>query len=700
MNSKLVPDTAIKLLMVEASPNKAEALATAMRNAGMAVHTTRVAKEDDLLEALKANRLDLALYSTDTPNLNLDRALVLFKTSPGLPLIVLTPEPDSKARIRVMREGGRDLLAKDDLPHLQLVVKRELETLMLRRRLGSAEQRLKEAEDRNTVLMQTSRQSIAYIHEGMHVRANPAYLETFGYVDMDDIEGMPLLDMIAASHHKALKDTLRNLEKTRPTKPEHLQVVCQTTDGSRFEADLEFSPATIDGEPCTQVIISDQQFKKELEHKLRQLTTLDVLTGLSNRQFFLDSLEELVPRLRSNEEARALFYINVDNFHEMRNAGGFALADTLLKEIAGIVQTQIGGNDLLARFGDHSFTLLAKDPQRSRITAMAEVLCREIESHDYKSAESFVSPTCSIGVSLSSGTDKFAAQDFIGQAYQACEAAAKKGGNQYCFFDTILSKDKGAGAGGDAANLEELIRFAIKNERFRLVYQPIVSLQGDTRENYAVMVRMLDRNNEEVTPTLFIPQAEKIGEMAKIDRWVIRHAAMEMAEQRKEGKKIFFFVSVSGDSMEDESLLLYICDLIEEFKLKGAWFTFQIAERDIRSRIQQAKRFVEELKKIGCMFAIDQFGLLAKPETFLKHFPVNYVRLDRSFMDGLTKNQKKQDDMRRVHNLAHSFDIQTVATGVEDANSLAVLWNVGVNFIQGYFLQEPSETIAYDFSHG
>jgi len=241
---------------------------------------------------------------------------------------------------------------------------------------------------------------------------------------------------------------------------------------------------------------------------------------------------------------------------------------------------------------------------------------------------------------------------------------------------------------------------ALEYNRFRLFYQPIVSLQGDTRENYAVLVRMLDENDEPILPEKFIDRAISNGRMSALDRWIIKHAIEEVSLQRKNGRKINFFISLSGEALVDDTLLLWICDCLRLYDAKGPWITFQIADRDIRTHVQQTRALVEGLKKIKCNLAIDHFGVTPKYESLLKHLPVDFLKLDQSFMTNLTTDSRKQELLREISELAKMYEVKTIATAVEDANSLAALWTVGVNYIQGYFLQEPSDTIGYDFNLG
>lgn len=693
MNGNPETDIPIRLLVIESSLNEAEAHISTLRNAGLVVHPTIAVDDEALLDIAEDDKPELILLSLpDTPE-QLTSTLKLCRAAfDDTPYVILygDPETDPKTLIQAMRDGARDVVCADDPDHLQLVIMRESEAISVRQELASTEQKLKEAEALCNTLIASSQDAIAYIHEGMHMQANPAYLQMFGYVDMGELEGLPILDLVPAKDHKTIKSFLRTLGRERA----ELDISCQNSAGEIFDAKLEFSPATYDGEPCTQLIIRNEAQNKELEQTIELLSNQDAQTGLANRQYFMAKMEQQITTLRESGDGCSLFYIVVDDFRDIRVDIGITASDNLLKELAGILSSNIDKNELISRFGDHSFTILSTKHNPIDVETMAERLRLLVEEYIYQETN----VTCCIGVSLLDA-EIASSQDLINRAYHAYEAARNAGGNHYSLYDASeMQASYGEDNTGDEARINELIEHALENDRFRLVYQPIVSLQGDSREHYAVLTRLLDKNNEEILPDHFIRYAKQGEQMAKVDRWVINKAIEELAEQRKEGKKVNFFISISSAGLEDEGMLLWICDCLRKHSAKGPWITFQIQDKELRNHIQSAKKLIEGLKKIKCQLAIDQFGASPKAETLLKHLPVDFVKFDFELMQDLASSQEQQDHLNELNALAKQHNIKTIAMGVEDANSLAILWTVGVNYIQGYFLQEPSENISYEFS--
>ncbi|HEB96357.1 MAG TPA: GGDEF domain-containing response regulator [Sedimenticola thiotaurini] len=685
-------DDAIELLISEPSQELAQQLVNMLRNAGLVIHPTIAGNEKELLEALPRSALDLILCDADV---DADGFLGCIghclQQRPDIPVVILYSEQDPEVLLQALRNGARDVVSKEDPEHLALVVQREFADLRTRRALRQAEERLRETEARCTALMDHSRDAIAYIHEGMHVRANAVYLEMFGFPDMEEIEGLPILDMIAADDLDRFKRFLRSPDASQG----ELEIRCRSSQGTTFDARIEFSPASIDGEACTQIIIRSRGGDSELEEKLQQVSSQDSLTGLSNRHHFMQQLQE---SMRENGETGAgltLLYLSIDHFHQLRSRIGLAAADLLLREFADTFLPALAEGDLPARFGDHAFAILTRgDTTQGR--ALAGRILQQIGEHLFQIENHMLQPVCSVGIATRDD-DIGSAQELVNAAYQACESVAADGSDRIASYRPE-EMTPAFGEQRDEARISTIVDQAISGEGPRVLYQPVVSLEGDSRELYAVLSRLLDDSGDELLPDEFIPVAEQGGKMGELDRLVIRHAMAEAVRQRSEGRKVCFFLPLSEASLKDDQLLLWVCDRLRELNARGAWFVFSMTEEMVRDNMEQARRLTEGLKKIKCQIAVDRYGMVENPENLLKHIPVDYVRFDPSFASNLTSKHTRQEELSEMNQTVQKLGVRSIVTGVEDANTLAVLWTVGVNYIQGYFLQEPSEQISYDFS--
>ncbi len=690
---------AIELLVIAPSLSMVNELASMLRNAGIAVHPRQIQDLEQLTDTLSANCCDLILAVGDPDHSDIHATIGALRQSDSDAILIYLSELDDRANpvVEIIGQGVADIVNPDNKLHLQHVVRREYHNLMIRRQLEEARNELAATELRCTTLMECSHDAIAYVHDGMHIRANPVYLQLFGYIDEEELADVPLLDLIEPDELPKVKKFMRRLPSLADETP--LDTQCRNTNGKSFQARMEFSPAHMDGEPCTQITIRDQGNTNELEEKLRELQRLDLHTGLLNRDTFVQECDE---RLSGSDREHAhLMIVSLDNVQEVYHISGIKAADSVVLDVSGIIRSLVPDSAICAHVSDSSFGILIKGSELGTAESLGEEIRQAVEEHIFENTKRFVAPTCSIGIVACGDYARTAGHEYIGLAFRACESASSMGGNRVCVYNNSLIDEECLDEeepGVEAGNVLALTRQALENDGFSLVYQPIVSLQGDTRENYAVMLRLPGENGKTIMPDEFLKPAENADLMSQIDRWVIKNAIEELARQRKEGRKINFFLNVSSQGIQDQEFLLWVCDCLRDCQAKGAWIVFQLKEADVRTNIQASKQLIEGLRKIRCQVALDRFGRTPQSRGLLKHIKFDFVKLAPDFMDNLADNQEKQEELGAANELAQSFDIKTIATAVEDANSLAVLWTIGVNYIQGYFLQDPSDTITFDFN--
>lgn len=688
-------DHTLRLLIIEESRNDAEALANILRNAGQASRPTFAEDLEDISAALDQQVPELMLCAMGLEAVSLaDVATVLEQRELSVPLIAIAESADEKDIIEAMRQGAADLCSYDQPEHLQLVVKREMSQIKTGQSAQNYELKFRESEKRARILMESSHDAIAYVHEGMHIFANSPYLEMFGFSELEEIEGTPILDMVAPEDHDEFKDFLRNYSKDGEQEGS-LETHGMLPDGKKFDAEMEFAPASIDGEPCTQIIIRSQAgSSEELERKLKYLSKQDVLTGLYNRQYFIEELELAVTDALSGSSSAAVIYLIMDNFKQIKDNLGIGAADMVISDIGNLLHDQAQENDIVARFGDHSFAVLRRNCDSEAIQALGENLRHIVEEHIADVKEQSVTTTCSIGMSIVAESTP-SAHEVISRADLACEVARSSGGNRVHLHNPVV--DEKLGKERDQ-QMHALIKDALERDQFQLLYQPIVSLQGEEGGKYEVLLRMLNDEGDHILPTQFLPIAEQTGQITEIDRWVIQNAIRTLTEHRAQGADTQFFIKISAATLQHGELLQYIGNCMKVTRLPGHALTFEIAEKHAAQHLKHAKVFVKTLQELHCKTALEHFG--AGPNSFqlLKHLPVDFLKIDGSFIHNLASDNDNQAMVRSILATANSMNRQCIAEYVQDAHSLAVLWQSGIQFIQGNFLQEPSEALDYDFS--
>jgi len=680
------------LTLFEAS-EEAERLVNVLRNAGEIVRDLRAEDAEDMETLLQENPVDIILAKQRLTYFTALEALdVLQRLGRDIPLVVVCDPQTPDAGLAEMEAGAADAVCSDQEARLLLVVRREVESLRSRKGLRRCEQMLHESEKRARNLIDHSRDAIAYVHDGMHIYANQAYLEMFGYDDLEDVEGMPILDMVSSEDHATLKQFLRNYSKGIGT-DDTLEISARHTSGDTFDITMEFSPASMEGESCTQIIIRDRSDSKELEQQLSVLSKQDLLTGLYNRTYFLDQMDKLISHAVAGETQGALLFIELDNFEAIRNTIGFADADHFLNDVAQAFKSRFGELGLLARFEGAEFTLLLDHADLARAEEVAQQIIDALGEHRSTINGRVVTATASIGITHINETISNL-QDCLSRAEKGCEIAHKEGGNRYNVYNPRIEELEEK---QQVTAWSHRIKEALRNNEFKLLFQPIVSLHGIPGAHYEVLVRMLDENAEEIPPSEFIPPADQADLTKFIDRWVIANVFRLLQQRKSEGLETRFFVKISQGSLLDAEFLPWVAERLRALQLDTQSLIFELNEETALNHLAQAKALVEGFQTLNCRSALENFGL--EPNTFqsMEKLPVDFIKIHGKLIHNLAQSVENQEKVKQIAQEAHNRNMQVIAAFVEDANSLAVLWQCSVDFIQGHFLQTPAAELDYEF---
>lgn len=683
----------LRLLNIFDNSEEAEGLVNTLRNAGHIVRDIRVEDEEDLEKALSENPIDIILTKQATPLITAKQAVeFIVKSGRDIPVIVITDSGKSAAAIEALQIGARDCVELAQPEMLKHIIKREISDLKNRRELRRSEKMLHESEKRARNLIDNSRDAISYVHDGMHIYANNAYLKMFGYDSLEDIEGVPILDMVSSEDHVKLKEFLRMYAKGQST-DDTLDVHGETLEGKKFKITMEFSPASMEGEACSQIIIRDQSNTKELEKQLNALSKQDLLTGLYNRNYFLEQVDKMIVNTVEGKTQGALLYIVIDNFEKHKENHGISGADLLLTNLANMLKSKISKMGVLARFEGHHFTFLLNGADIKQAEKIAGGLIKLIQDYSSDINGKLVSATASIGLAHINETVKNS-QEAITRAIKGHHVAEKEGGDRFYTYNPAVE---------DLEEQEQLslwsrrIKEALQNNRFRLLYQPIVSLHGETGEHYEVLVRMLDNKNEEISPAEFVPAANQADLMKYVDRWVIANTFKVLMERTKQQKQTRFFIKISQGSLIDPEFLPWISERIKTLRVDVTKLIFELSEDTALNNLNPAKMFVESFKQLNCRTALENLGTEQNTFQAIKQLPVDFIKVHPSLIQNLAQNVENQDKVKEIAEEARKRNMRTIAAAVENANSLAMLWQCSVDFIQGHFLQEPSSSLDYNF---
>ncbi|WAE61526.1 EAL domain-containing protein [Stutzerimonas sp. R40042] len=677
----------IRLLILEDSQNEAERLVSLFRNAGQATRVHRLTSSDDLAEALK-QIWDLLISAPQSENLDPSEAIsAIRRQAKDIPIIQLTAGNHAEAITDALMLGAQDALPQGEDEWLLLVANRELANLEERRARRSAEVALREAEKRCQLLLDSSVDAIAYVHDGMHIYANRAYLELFGYDDVEDLEGMPMIDLIGGADQSRFKTFLKNYQTLEGS----AELACGgvRADGEALKMRMSFSPAAYDGEPCIQVVIRAESDSAELQ-KLREISSQDPVTGLLNRNSFVEVMDTAVERAVNAGQSATLAYIRIDRFAALQADIGLTDSDQLLSQLATLLRGHFPSDTQLARFADDVFTVLQPGVIPQQAEADLRALLGKVEGHLLDVGGRTVQVTLSIGVAgLDEKTAK--AQDAIERAHRCADELSD--GNALKIYNPADELAAAANRGDIAAMLKQ----ALENNSFRLLFQPIISLRGDNFEHYEVLLRLLDPQGAEVPPNEFLSAASEAGLASKIDRWVILNSIKLLAEHRAKGHSTRLFLHLSAASIQDASLLPWLGVVLKASRLPGDSLAFEFGEADAVAYLKPAKALAQGLSGLGCRIALAQFGCVLNPFNTLKHLNAEFIKVDGSYTQDLSR-QENQEALKTLLAELHEQRKQSIVPFVESATVLATLWQAGVSYIQGHYLQGPSQSMDYDFS--
>ena len=680
----------IRLLILEDSQNEAERLVSLFRNAGRATRVHRLTSSDDLAEALQQS-WDLLIAAPSSEQLDPSEAInAIRRQAKDIPVIQLLANNDSDSITEALTLGAQDALPQGEDERLVLVAKRELANLEERRARRAAEVALREAEKRCQLLLDSSVDAITYVHDGMHIYANRAYLELFDYEDADELEGMPMIDLIGAADQANFKDFLKNYQSAEGS----AELACTgvKADGQTFQARMSFSPATYDSEPCIQVVIRAESDNAELEEKLREISSQDLVTGLYNRTYFLELMDAAAERAINAGQPASLAYIRVDRYAPLLAEVGLAGIDLLLTDLANLLRAHFAGEAQLARFGDDVFAVLQPGQTPEQSEASLAALLKKLEGHLFDVSGRTAQTTLSIGVAgLNEKTAK--AQEVVDRAHRCADELSD--GNALKLYNPADELAAAANRGSIVAMVQQ----ALEHNSFRLLFQSIISLRGDSYEHYEVLLRLLNPQGDEVPPLDFLNAAKEAGLGEKIDRWVILNSIKLLADHRSKGHNTRLFVHLSSVSLQDQTLLPWLSVALKAARLPSDSLVFQFSEPDAIAYLKQAKLLTQGLSELHCKVALSQFGCALNPFNTLKHLNIDFVKIDGSFSQDLSKAEH-QEALKTLLASLHAQAKLTIVPFVESASVLATLWQAGVNYIQGYYLQGPSQSMNYDFSAG
>lgn len=518
---------------------------------------------------------------------------------------------------------------------------------------------------------------------------NTAAQQLFGY-SAEEALGAYSGHIIKLSETRVHGDFLEFCKHHSPLGKDHINETVLSVrhkDGATFPMSINVSDLWVEGRQLFIAIVEDISERMALMENLRTMAEHDSLTGLYNRDYFMTELDRVVENIkRGVRNDFALLYIDLDNFKFVNDTMGHLAGDQLLVEVTDMLSRRTRKSDLLARLGGDEFALLIYGTDELQVVGAAESYRKLLADYVFKYDGRIVNIGCSIGVTLF-GKEPLIKEDILVQADIACHVAKRNGRNRIHVYKADDKENMAAMSAdmGWAARIKN----AIDQNQFVIACQPIVDTQTKKVVRQEVLLRLRGEDGNIIHPSGFLPSAERFGLMRSIDKWVIENAIEILGRQLKSKPQTHYSINLSAKTLEDSTMFEVITQAMEKHSVNPKNVTFEITENTAIANMASVVDFLNKIRELGCQTALDDFGVGYSSFAYLKDLPVDLVKIDGSFVRNMQKDVLQYAMVRSMNDVAHALGKLTVAEYVENADCLSKLQDIGVDYVQGYYVGKP-----------
>ncbi len=662
------------------SQNEAERIIGMFRSAGLATRAHRVTSEEDLTDSLKNDNWDLLVADNRHPQVSLPFSLEgLKKFKKSTPVILITDDLSPETQERAFKAGIQDVIDKAAEKHFVHAAKREMENAHQHAKTTALEKDYAELSERAEQLLSTSDDAIAYVADGIIMKCNEAFAEAFKYTT-EQLDCASIIDLVAAADHNKFKNFFKLFGKGDMEKAE-LVFQAVTNNKENFDAFITLSTSSIDNEPCTQVHISSNSTGGS--SGASGSGTLDTATELFNRYYLADQIASSAMQVNNGTFSASLMVYALDEYPNLLQDVYLSGIDSLIKDLATHLHSQLNSGELIARLGDDSVAVILQQKPDAAIKIAKETL-QTIEKHICELDGRTLQYTCTCVVLNLNNKNTLQMLDNCIEGIG--NIRLKKSKNSAEIFTPAVKQAAPVGA-DDIANIEEALEHGV----FKLLYQPMMSLQGDARENYEASVWM-NEAGKDVYPIALIQSAKN----SKLDRWIILECTKALSLHRASGHNSRLTINLTLNALMDDGLAAWLKVATKAANLTNEFLVFQFQEEDIRNNLKAAIKAITALREAKFQVSLKNFGKESEPFKLLNHIKLDMILIDAHFTESIAKGDTTE--LKSLITQAKELGIQTMLPEVDNAGALATLWQLGTHYIQGSYLQMPSPVMNYEFT--
>lgn len=679
-------NSTINVLITSELVSDAELLVNLLRKAGYNVHAESVTNEHQLRERLLNLRWDI-LFRLPDAQLPLARLVsVMDELAQDICFISLDTLFDEEGALQTLPDNGvvctkRDLSKPKEAAVVLRTVQHELSNLNTRRELRKTSASLKELRERYQLLLMSASDAVAYLHQGLFLYANHAYLELFSLASESQLKQHTFLDLVDEQDVERVRKYLSDPESYAESRCVFLGI---TAPNSLTRLSLECAQSLYNDEPSIQIIIRPVAGNIDQWQRLKNQESLDLLTNLLNRNAIHAQIEQAIASGVYEQINSAVIVLKLEEFHDFVLLSGKPASNLLLADVARLISDEVPADVIAGHFGDAEFVLILN------------------QNNDYAQEQFINELTGTLNIALNNITPPGAKLHFsagmaiVNELSPSAAVIINRAQHNLTLRSNQQKTDESQANApyGTAAEMFKRLEQAFEQEDFTLVFQPIVNLKEDGVERYEVRIRLQD-NGSLIYPPRFLELANQHGLGERIDRWVCEKSLQLLAARKNPALKLT--INLTHNSIISGEFLPWLRTKLQQERITSEQISLQISELDIVSSPEQVKRFCEQIKTLGFVLSITHFGCTFSSFSSLPLDEATFIKLDRSLLSGIDTDIAQRERLNSVVNSLHARGLLVVAPMIDSIDMLPLLWQANINFVQGNCLQEPSANLDFSF---
>lgn len=667
------------ILTLVRDQNRSEKIIALFRSHSLNTRVHRVSSEQDLQEHLQDQNWDLLVADNQHPELELGQALkIITQSGMHVPSILYTDDYSEALLEQAYQLPLADIIDQNNPNAFIHAAKREMQNAVQLHKLKGLQEDYESLAARAEKLLSDSDDAIAYIADGIIMQANDRFAEAFAFESAEDLDFSAIIDLVAEDDKERFKSFLKHALQAEGEQGK-LQFQAIKNDGTSFSAHLAATASVFDDEPCVQVSLatSDQGQSGAANG------VVDHTSELYNRYYLEQQLATVASQASSGSVRACCIIMRIDDSEQWLNDIGIQGVDQLVADLGALVKPSLGSGDVLARLSLDCIALIHLQPAESSLS-FSQTQLDAIEQNISELSDRTVQFTCTAAVIPIRQKDS---NTLLNKSYLAIDTvrSEESAKNSAGIFEIKAASSRSNNASANEEGFDA--------EQLQLQYQPVISLLGSSYNNYEAFCLQQSEAGE-LQP---IDALAKAQTDSQLDRHIIIESTKALAINRAEGNNTRLFINLTANALKDDSLPSWINVAIKAANLTSEHIVFQFKEADVRNHLKSAIKNLTALNKSGFALSLTHFGLDAAPFKTLEQIKLQFVKFDASFSDGLSRGQN--DELKAlIATIKEEHQLETILGEVKNAGALATLYQLGIKFIQGAYLQSPSTEMNYEFT--